>query len=374
MRTRLARINPAGRPAAAGRRRRDTETRSPRCSRRPRKVVATTVGLSSTAARWCRRLRRHRHRLRRPDRGRVRRPHLRRAQRRRRGSGADRALLRLRLDPATSVRASRSSGSPPNSGGRDPPGQSRCARWCAQRPGFSVAPSTPALTAFSRARQMKGLQRPAPDGAADRRPPLAGLGRLPRRDSGSAAAAALPTIDPFVVARSEPRCRRRTRPAFTYSPLRRHQDPALRRGQRSRGGRPDAGLARCRRCANAAAQAGAAGRGRRPAGVKSWFCTVDFVAQEVSRHHGPHPRLRRRPGYTGPRRCWLVGAVPRPRREPNVSGQVTTATAMGDALPACSGPGSSSSDAEQRAGWGLPARPPQQVRRARCRAAPRRRR
>ncbi|QSR24797.1 saccharopine dehydrogenase [Nocardioides aromaticivorans] len=200
------------------------------------------------------------------------------------------------------------------------------------RAGFSGGTFHSALTAFSRARQMKeasGARRrmePRPEGRRSR----ASVGRPTRDHDLGYWLLPLPTIDPFVVARSGAALASYG-PAFTYShyagtkTLRyavggavgvsgltvASQVPPLRNALLKR-----------------VPQGEGPSEGRRE---KSWF-TVDFVAESAGRK--VHTRVSGGdPGYTETAKMLAESAVCLALDEnPNVSGQVTTATAMGDAL------------------------------------------
>jgi short subunit dehydrogenase-like uncharacterized protein len=198
--------------------------------------------------------------------------------------------------------------------------------------GFSGGTFHSALTAFSRARQMKeasGARRkmePRPEGRRSR----ASAGR-PRRDSELGYwLLPLPTIDPFVVARSGAALSSYG-PAFTYSHF-----AGTKTLRYAAGGAVGAsGLAVASQVPplrNALLKRVPQGEGpsasRRE---KSWF-TVDFVAESA----GTSVRTRVSggdPGYTETAKMLAEAALCLALDDnPNVSGQVTTATAMGDKL------------------------------------------
>ncbi|MFW6869800.1 saccharopine dehydrogenase family protein [Nocardioides sp. CPCC 206347] len=198
--------------------------------------------------------------------------------------------------------------------------------------GFSGGTFHSALTAFSRARQMKeasGARRkmePRPEGRRSR----ASAGR-PRRDSELGYwLLPLPTIDPFVVARSGAALPSYG-PAFTYSHF-----AGTKTLRYAAGGAVGAsGLAVASQVPplrNALLKRVPQGEGpsasRRE---KSWF-TVDFVAESA----GTSVRTRVSggdPGYTETAKMLAEAALCLALDDnPNVSGQVTTATAMGDKL------------------------------------------
>lgn len=198
--------------------------------------------------------------------------------------------------------------------------------------GFSGGTFHSALTAFSRARQMKEASdarrkmEPRPEGRRSR----ASAGR-PRRDSELGYwLLPLPTIDPFVVARSGAALPSYG-PAFTYSHF-----AGTKTLRYAAGGAVGAsGLAVASQVPplrNALLKRVPQGEGpsasRRE---KSWF-TVDFVAESA----GTSVRTRVSggdPGYTETAKMLAEAALCLALDDnPNVSGQVTTATAMGDKL------------------------------------------
>ncbi len=198
--------------------------------------------------------------------------------------------------------------------------------------GFSGGTFHSALTAFSRARQMKeasGARRkmePRPEGRRSR----ATAGR-PGRDSELGYwLLPLPTIDPFVVARSGAALPSYG-PAFTYSHF-----AGTKTLRYAAGGAVGAsGLAVASQVPplrNALLKRVPQGEGpsasRRE---KSWF-TVDFVAESA----GTSVRTRVSggdPGYTETAKMLAEAALCLALDDnPNVSGQVTTAAAMGDKL------------------------------------------
>ncbi|WP_182379199.1 saccharopine dehydrogenase NADP-binding domain-containing protein [Nocardioides sp. WS12] len=198
--------------------------------------------------------------------------------------------------------------------------------------GFSGGTFHSALTAFSRARQMKeasGARRkmePRPEGRRSR----ATAGR-PRRDGELGYwLLPLPTIDPFVVARSGAALSSYG-PAFTYSHF-----AGTKTLRYAAGGAVGASsLAVASQVAplrNALLKRVPQGEGpsasRRE---KSWF-TVDFVAESA----GKSVRTRVSggdPGYTETAKMLAESALCLALDDnPNVSGQVTTAAAMGDTL------------------------------------------
>ncbi|MCX6398593.1 MAG: saccharopine dehydrogenase NADP-binding domain-containing protein [Propionibacteriales bacterium] len=198
--------------------------------------------------------------------------------------------------------------------------------------GFSGGTFHSALTAFSRARQMKeasGARRkmePRPEGRRSR----ATAGR-PGRDSELGYwLLPLPTIDPFVVARSGAALSAYG-PSFTYSHF-----AGTKTLRYAAGGAVGAsGLAVASQVPpvrNALLKRVPQGEGpsasRRE---KSWF-TVDFVAETA----GATVRTRVSggdPGYTETAKMLAESALCLALDDnPNVSGQVTTAAAMGDTL------------------------------------------
>ncbi|AIY16264.1 saccharopine dehydrogenase [Pimelobacter simplex] len=200
------------------------------------------------------------------------------------------------------------------------------------RAGFSGGTFHSALTAFSRARQMKEAStarrrmEPRPEGRRSR----AVAGR-PRRDGELGYwLLPLPTIDPFVVARSGAALPSYG-PAFTYS----HYAGTKTLRYAAGGAVGVTGLtlaAQVPPLRNAllkrVPQGEGPSAGRRE---KSWF-TVDFVASSGS------TEVRTRvsggdPGYTETAKMLAESALCLALDDnPNVAGQVTTATAMGDAL------------------------------------------
>ncbi|KAB2808478.1 saccharopine dehydrogenase family protein [Pimelobacter simplex] len=200
------------------------------------------------------------------------------------------------------------------------------------RAGFSGGTFHSALTAFSRARQMKEASsarrrmEPRPEGRRSR----AVAGR-PRRDGELGYwLLPLPTIDPFVVARSGAALPSYG-PAFTYS----HFAGTKTLRYAAGGAVGVTGLtlaAQVPPLRNAllkrVPQGEGPSAGRRE---KSWF-TVDFVASSG----GTEVRTRVSggdPGYTETAKMLAESALCLALDDnPNVAGQVTTATAMGDAL------------------------------------------
>ncbi|WP_418062082.1 saccharopine dehydrogenase family protein [Pimelobacter simplex] len=200
------------------------------------------------------------------------------------------------------------------------------------RAGFSGGTFHSALTAFSRARQMKEASsarrrmEPRPEGRRSR----AVAGR-PRRDGELGYwLLPLPTIDPFVVARSGAALPSYG-PAFTYS----HFAGTKTLRYAAGGAVGVTGLtlaAQVPPLRNAllkrVPQGEGPSAGRRE---KSWF-TVDFVASSG----GAEVRTRVSggdPGYTETAKMLAESALCLALDDnPNVAGQVTTATAMGDAL------------------------------------------
>ncbi|MBU2694856.1 MULTISPECIES: trans-acting enoyl reductase family protein [Pimelobacter] len=198
--------------------------------------------------------------------------------------------------------------------------------------GFSGGTFHSALTAFSRARQMKEAStarrrmEPRPEGRRSR----AVAGR-PRRDGALGYwLLPLPTIDPFVVARSGAALPSYG-PAFTYS----HFAGTKTLRYAAGGAVGVTGLtlaAQVPPVRNAllkrVPQGEGPSAGRRE---KSWF-TVDFVASSG----GTEVRTRVSggdPGYTETAKMLAESALCLALDDnPNVAGQVTTATAMGDAL------------------------------------------
>ncbi len=200
------------------------------------------------------------------------------------------------------------------------------------RAGFSGGTFHSALTAFSRARQMKeasGARRrmePRPEGRRSR----ASVGRPTRDHDLGYWLLPLPTIDPFVVARSGAALASYG-PAFTYS----HYAGTKTLRYAVGGAVGVSGLTVASQVPplrNALLKRVPQGEGpsesRRE---KSWF-TVDFVAESAGRK--VHTRVSGGdPGYTETAKMLAESAVCLALDEnPNVSGQVTTATAMGDAL------------------------------------------
>lgn len=198
--------------------------------------------------------------------------------------------------------------------------------------GFSGGTFHSALTAFSRARQMKEASsarrrmEPRPEGRRSR----ASVGS-PRRDSELGYwLLPLPTIDPFVVARSGAALPSYG-PAFTYS----HYAGTKTLRYAAGGAVGVGGLTLASQVPplrNALLKRVPQGEGpsasRRE---KSWF-TVDFVAESAGAT--VHTRVSGGdPGYTETAKMLAESALCLALDEnPNVSGQVTTATAMGDAL------------------------------------------
>ncbi|NYI45694.1 short subunit dehydrogenase-like uncharacterized protein [Nocardioides aromaticivorans] len=200
------------------------------------------------------------------------------------------------------------------------------------RAGFSGGTFHSALTAFSRARQMKeasGARRrmePRPEGRRSR----ASVGRPSRDHDLGYWLLPLPTIDPFIVARSGAALASYG-PAFTYS----HYAGTKTLRYAVGGAVGVSGLTVASQVPplrNALLKRVPQGEGpsesRRE---KSWF-TVDFVAESAGRK--VHTRVSGGdPGYTETAKMLAESAVCLALDEnPNVSGQVTTATAMGDAL------------------------------------------
>jgi short subunit dehydrogenase-like uncharacterized protein len=198
--------------------------------------------------------------------------------------------------------------------------------------GFSGGTFHSALNAFARPRQMKEASsarrrlEPRPEGRRSR----AVAGR-PRRDPELGYwLLPLPTIDPFVVARSGAALPSYG-PAFTYS----HYAGTKTLRYAAGGAIGVTGLtlaAQVPPLRNALLKRVPQGEGpsarRRE---KSWF-TVDFVASA----NGTEVRTRVSggdPGYTETAKMLAESAMCLAQDEnPNVAGQVTTATAMGDAL------------------------------------------
>lgn len=198
--------------------------------------------------------------------------------------------------------------------------------------GFSGGTFHSALTAFSRARQMKEASsarrrmEPRPEGRRSR----AAAGR-PQRDSELGYwLLPLPTIDPAMVARSGAALSAYG-PAFTYSHF--AGTKTLRYAAGGTVGLTALTVAsQLPPLRNALLKRVPQGEGpsesRRE---KSWF-TVDFVAESAGK------KVRTRvsggdPGYTETAKMLAESALCLALDEnPNVSGQVTTATAMGDAL------------------------------------------
>jgi len=198
--------------------------------------------------------------------------------------------------------------------------------------GFSGGTFHSALTAFSRARQMKeasGARRkmePRPEGRRSR----ASVSRPGRDHDLGYWLLPLPTIDPFVVARSGAALSSYG-PAFTYSHY-----AGTKTLRYAVGGAVGVGgltvASQVPPLRNALLKRVPQGEGpsesRRE---KSWF-TVDFVAESAGRK--VHTRVSGGdPGYSETAKMLAESAVCLALDEnPNVSGQVTTATAMGDAL------------------------------------------
>jgi len=200
------------------------------------------------------------------------------------------------------------------------------------RAGFSGGTFHSALTAFSRARQLKEASsarrrmEPRPEGRRSR----ASVGR-PRRDPDLGYwLLPLPTIDPSVVARSGARLASYG-PAFSYS----HYAGTKTLRYAVGGAVGVTGLtlaAQVPPLRNALLERVPQGEGpseRRRA--TSWF-TVDFVAETAGAK--VHTRVSGGdPGYTETAKMLAESALCLALDEnPNVTGQVTTATAMGDAL------------------------------------------
>ncbi|TNM36441.1 saccharopine dehydrogenase [Nocardioides albidus] len=200
------------------------------------------------------------------------------------------------------------------------------------RAGFSGGTFHSALTAFSRARQMKEVSsarrrlEPRPEGRRSR----ASVGH-PRRDPDLGYwLLPLPTIDPFVVARSGAHLSAYG-PSFSYS----HYAGTKTLRYAAGGALGVTGLtlaAQVPPLRNAllkkVPQGEGPSAGRRE---KSWF-TVDFVAETAGTK--VHTRVSGGdPGYTETSKMLAESALCLALDEnPNVAGQVTTATAMGDAL------------------------------------------
>jgi short subunit dehydrogenase-like uncharacterized protein len=198
--------------------------------------------------------------------------------------------------------------------------------------GFSGGTFHSALTAFSRARQMKEAAtarrrlEPRPEGRRSR----AVAGR-PRRDHDLGYwLLPLPTIDPFVVARSGAHLPSYG-PAFSYSHF--AGTKTLRYAAGGAAGVTGLTLAaQLPPLRNALLKRVPQGEGPSPSRrEKSWF-TVDFVAETA----GAKVRTRVSggdPGYTETAKMLAESALCLALDDnPNVAGQVTTATAMGDAL------------------------------------------
>ncbi|MBM7518455.1 saccharopine dehydrogenase family protein [Nocardioides nitrophenolicus] len=198
--------------------------------------------------------------------------------------------------------------------------------------GFSGGTFHSALTAFSRARQMKEAAsarrrlEPRPEGRRSR----AVAGR-PRRDHELGYwLLPLPTIDPFVVARSGAHLPAYG-PAFSYS----HFAGTKTLRYAAGGAVGVTGLtlaAQVPPLRNALLKRVPQGEGPSPSRrEKSWF-TVDFVAETAG--HEVRTRVSGGdPGYTETAKMLAESALCLALDEnPNVAGQVTTATAMGDAL------------------------------------------
>ncbi|HWJ09208.1 MAG TPA: saccharopine dehydrogenase NADP-binding domain-containing protein [Nocardioides sp.] len=198
--------------------------------------------------------------------------------------------------------------------------------------GFSGGTFHSALTAFSRARQMKEAasarrkMEPRPEGRRSR----ASVGRPTRDHDLGYWLLPLPTIDPFIVARSGSALASYG-PAFTYS----HYAGTKTLRYAAGGAIGATGLTVASQVPplrNAllkrVPQGEGPSAGRRE---KSWF-TVDFVAESAGTK--VHTRVSGGdPGYTETAKMLAEAAICLALDEnPNVSGQVTTATAMGDAL------------------------------------------
>ena len=197
---------------------------------------------------------------------------------------------------------------------------------------FSGGTFHSALNAFARPRQMKEASsarrrlEPRPEGRRSR----AVAGR-PRRDADLGYwLLPLPTIDPFVVARSGAALPSYG-PSFTYS----HYAGTKTLRYAAGGAAGVTGLtlaAQVPPLRNALLKRVPQGEGPSPKRrEKSWF-TVDFVASSA----GTEVRTRVSggdPGYTETAKMLAESAMCLALDEnPNVTGQVTTATAMGDAL------------------------------------------
>jgi len=197
---------------------------------------------------------------------------------------------------------------------------------------FSGGTFHSALTAFSRARQMREASaarrrlEPRPEGRRSR----ATAGRPHRDRELGYWLLPLPTIDPFVVARSGAHLASYG-PSFSYS----HYAGTKTLRYAAGGALGVTGLtlaAQVPPLRNALLKRVPQGEGPSPARrEKSWF-TVDFVAETA----GATVRTRVSggdPGYTETAMMLAESALCLALDEnPNVAGQVTTATAMGDAL------------------------------------------
>ena len=197
---------------------------------------------------------------------------------------------------------------------------------------FSGGTFHSAMNAFSRARQTRGVGRPPPGRAAPRGPQLAG---------GRRQAAPRPGARPLARCRCRPSTRSivarsgaalaGVRPRVPLLPLRRHQDPAVRRRRRRR---PSAALGARRPGAAAAArparpdQAGRRPRRRAPGASRGSPSTSS--ARAAGRPSTP-ASPGGDPGYDETAKMLAESALCLAFDDnPPTAGQVTTAQAMGD--------------------------------------------
>ena len=186
------------------------------------------------------------------------------------------------------------------------------------------------MGAFSRARQMREAMEarrkvePRPEGRSSK-----AVAGKPHRDKVLGYwLVPLPTIDPFIVARSGAALAG-VRPQVPLLALRRHQDPAVRRRRHGRGRRRSASRPRSRRCASfllgKVKQGDGPDESRR---AKSWF-TVDFVAEGDGRTI--HTQVKGGdPGYTETAKMLAESALCLLFDDnPDVAGSVTTAAGDG---------------------------------------------
>ena len=199
---------------------------------------------------------------------------------------------------------------------------------------FSGGTFHSAMTAMSPARaQMR--EAPPPGAEAEARPEgrkSRAVGGKPHRDPELGYwLLPLPTIDPIVVARSGAALAAYG-PDFRYSPLRRHQDPAVRRGGAAGVGGASGVAAQVQPLRKLLLEPDQAGRrARRERRAKSWF-KVDFVAEGDGRT--VHTRVAGGdPGYGETAKMLAESALCLAFDDnPPTAGQVTTAQAMGDNL------------------------------------------